>query len=116
MTKIIQFPKSSVSPIPETKSKQVEPVAINERKGLSFFAGLIKIIWVPTVLIWPLIKWIISIDVLFQFVRMFYLWNTPGAYPGWTFAIHFGILTTLTWFVSIYNPMQDAPKKAHFSG
>ena len=111
MTKIIQFPKSSVSPTLETKTEKVDAVSSNERKGRSFFVGLIKIIWVPTVLIWPVLKWIVSIEVFFQFVRMFFLWNTPGAYPGWTFVIHFGIFSALTWFVSIYNPMQDAPQK-----
>ncbi len=111
MTKIIQFPKSSVPLTLETKPVKVDPVASNERKNHSLFSGLIKIIWVPVVIIWPILKWVISLDVLFQFVRMFVLWDTPGAYPGWTFAIHFGVLTALTWFVSIYNPMQYAPKK-----
>ena len=111
MTKIIQFPKSSVPLNLETKPVKVDSVASNERKSRSLFSGLIKVIWVPIVIIWPILKWVISLDVLFQLVRMFVLWDTPGIYPGWTFGIHFGVLTALTWFVSIYNPMQDAPKK-----
>ena len=30
--------------------------------------------------------------------------STPGVYAGWTFLLHFAVLTALTYFVSIYKP------------
>ena len=51
-----------------------------------------------------LLKWIVSIDVFFQFIRMVYHWNTPGVFAGWTFLAHFAVLVALTYFVSIYKP------------
>lgn len=67
-------------------------------------ASIVKGIWVFTVLVWPILKWIVSIDCVFQFVRMMYFWDTPGVYVGWTFLLHFAGLTALTYFVSIYKP------------
>ena len=35
---------------------------------------------------------------------MVYHWNTPGAFAGWTFILHFVPLTAFTYYVSIYKP------------
>ena len=75
------------------------------RKGVKrLFAPVVKAVWVVVVLVWPLLKWIVSIDVFFQFIRMVYHWNTPGVFAGWTFLAHFAVLVALTYFVSIYKP------------
>jgi hypothetical protein len=73
-------------------------------KGKALLAGLVRLIWVVTVLVWPVLKWVVSIEVFFQFVRMIYHWDTPGVYAGWTFLVHFAVLTALTYFVSLYKP------------
>ena len=67
-------------------------------------AGLVKFVWVATVLVWPILKWVLSIATFFQFVRMLYHWNTPGVYAGWSFLAYFAVLTAITYFVSIYKP------------
>jgi len=72
--------------------------------GSSLVAGLVKFIWVVTVLLWPIIKWVLSIITFFQFLRMLYHWNTPGVYAGWTFLAYFAALTAITYFVSFYKP------------
>lgn len=61
-------------------------------------------VWMLTVLAWPVLKWVVSINVFFHFLRMIYHWDTPGAYVGWIFLFHFLVLTGLTWFVSMYKP------------
>lgn len=66
--------------------------------------GLVRTIWAVTVLVWPVLRWVLSFEVLFQMVRMFYYWNTPGVYAGWTFLLHFAVLTAITYFVSAYTP------------
>lgn len=103
MSKIIKFPKGEpVDSIPSAvipvKSKPIGA------KGKGLFAALVRWVWVVLVLIWPVLKWIVSIEVFFQAIQMFYYWNTPGVYAGWTFLLHFAVLTALTYFVSIYKP------------
>ena len=45
-------------------------------------AGLVKFVWVATVLVWPVLKWVLAIITFFQFVRMLYHWNTPACMPA----------------------------------
>ena len=98
MTNIIKFPVKT-----ETSAQAArKPTPVAPRRDL--FAPVVKAVWVVVVLVWPLLKWIISIDVLFQFIYMVYNRDTPGAFGGWTFLAHFGVLVALTYFVSIYKP------------
>ena len=99
MKKIIRFPKEEDAKLDIKKSI---PSINDSVKGI--VSGIVRFIWVMTVLIWPMLKWLLSLEVFFQLVRMFYYWNTPGIYAGWTFALHFSLLTALTYFVSIYKP------------
>ena len=105
MTKIIQFPRrDSSTPITGLAPPVVQPKPLDGAGGGGVLSNLIKVVWVVTVLLWPLMKWILSLDVLFQFVRMFYHWNTLGVYATWTFLLHFAVLIVLTYFVSLYKP------------
>lgn len=63
-----------------------------------------KAVWLVAVLTWPLFRWVLSLDVTYQLARMVYYWDTPGVYAGWTFALHFLVLTGMTFFVSSYKP------------
>jgi hypothetical protein len=53
---------------------------------------------------WPLLRWIVAYEVLWQLLRMLWYWNTPGVHAGWTFLLHFALLTALTYFVAVYEP------------
>lgn len=107
MSNIFKFPKSKQAepapPVPAV-APPVEPAGVSSTKGKAFFAGVVRLVWIAVVLVWPVLKWVASIEVFFQFVRMIYHWNTPGVYAGWTFLLHFAVLTALTYFVSIYKP------------
>ncbi len=61
-------------------------------------------LWTVTVLVWPLLKWIVALDCVYQLARAVYYWDTPGMYAGWKFLLHFGVLTALTYFVMCYQP------------
>ncbi len=105
MTNIIKFP--NVIELSGTAT-QYEPKAaakaVPSLKGSGVFACVVKIVWVVTVLVWPLLRWIISLDVVFQLLQMMYYWHTPGVHAGWTVLMHFGVLTALTCFVALYKP------------
>lgn len=105
MANIITFPKAfkalpmavqggsspATNPVPKVK---VSPV----------IAAIVRVVWVVTALLWPILKWVVSLDVAYQFVRMLYHWHTPGIHAGWTCLLHFAALTALTYFVALYKP------------
>lgn len=100
MSNIIKFPKA----IEQTAAPEPVRSAPAKAPGAGLLAGLDKFVWVVTVLLWPILKWVLSIATSFQFVRMLYHWNTPGVYAGWTFLAYFAVLTAITYYVSIYRP------------
>ncbi len=107
MSNIINFPRLTKPPHPEPVGQpqaNAPPPALPEQQVRGFVAALIRFVWVVTVLVWPILKWLAAFEVFFQFVRMLYHWNTPGVYAGWAFLMHFGALTALTYFVSVYKP------------
>lgn len=101
MTNIIKFSRQ-VKAVAEVKQPAVKVTPKAAVPGVG--AAVVKGLWVLTVLVWPILKWVVSIDCVFQFVRMMYHWNTPGVHAGFTFLVHFAVLTALTYFVSIYKP------------
>ncbi len=107
MSKIIQFPKTTnratgVTPLAPPVGVHTNP-AITAR-GNTALTGITWLVWVTVSLFWPVIKWVLSIDVVFQFIRMVYYWDSSGIHAGWAFMLHFTMLTALTYFVSFYKP------------
>lgn len=102
MAKIIKFPKGARAVPPQRPPVDSGPAKEPSRPVNT--GGVMKVVWVATVLLWPWVKWFVVLDVLFQFGRMIYHWNTPGSFAGWTFLLHFGVLTVITYFVSMYKP------------
>ncbi len=102
MSNIVKFPRATKLPV--IKPVELTPPTVPKVIDQGLLAGLVKFLWVATVLVWPILRWILSIEVFFQFARMLYHWNTPGVLAGWTFLLHFAVLTAITYFVSIYKP------------
>lgn len=106
MTKVIQFPKAARPVAVETRPPVSDPAPspVQGREGLGFWGGLRLGFWMLAVLVWPLLRWIVALDVFWQFCRMVYFWSTPGVYAGWEFLAHFAVLTALHYYVGIYRP------------
>lgn len=98
MTNIVKFPgeKQDAPDKQQGQTRQSEQPS----KDPAVLRGL----WVVTVLLWPLLKWIVALDCVFQLLRTVYYWDTRGVHAGWTFMLHFAVLTGLTYFVSVYKP------------
>lgn len=99
MTNIINFPrrvKPDIGNAPKVALPKLETAGVG--------ASVVKGLWVVTVLVWPILKWFLSIDCFFQFIRMIYHWDTPSVHAGVTFLAHFATLTALTYFVSVFKP------------
>ncbi len=100
MTNIVKFPG-------QTNGGEEAPkvaVPVPKPAGAGIGVALFKAVWVVIVLIWPILKWVVALDCVFQLIRMIYHWNTSGVHAGWTFMMHFALLTALTYFVSFYKP------------
>lgn len=103
MADIIQFPAVTTS-----KDKACSPAPGRQSVSQPSPNGpsVRQIIWVLTVLCWPMLRFIMVCDVLFQLLRALVLWDTPGAHAGWTLLLHYGFFCYLTWLVAYGEPDQ----------
>lgn len=69
----------------------------------SFFTSIGRSAGVVFLLIWPLFRWVLSINVFFQFLRMLYYWDNQEVNAGCVFLLHFSVLFALTFLVSSIN-------------
>lgn len=101
MKNVIKFSATETVP-PSTTALEIVHVGTAEaaRGG----NPVLKAIWVLTVLLWPVLRYVVILDCVYQFFRMLWFWTTPGTFAGFTFMLHFAVLTGLTWFVSVYQP------------
>lgn len=106
MARIIPFPKAAPPPV---RAAEIPKAITKQREGLGLLGGLALGIWMVTVLLWQILRWIIAIDVFWQFCRMVYYWDTPGVYAGWQFLAHFAVLSALHYYVGVYRP-RGAPE------
>ena len=103
-TNIIKFPRGGVDPPVASTRADTKRDLPRDVKSEGFFAALIRCLWVVVVLVWPVLKWLISVEVFFQAIRAIYYWDKPDVHAGWTFLLHFAVLTIITYFVSAYKP------------
>jgi hypothetical protein len=105
MAKIIKFPNAGglVDPAPPVAAIAAKPKA-RTPVWKRVVNGLIRCAWTVLVLFWPIIKWVVSLDVVYQVGRTMYYWDTPGVGAGWTLLLHFAVLTALTYLVAFYEP------------
>lgn len=105
MSNIIKFPGGAApEPAAPPAPVQAKPKGGFNTKRKAILAAVWRGVWIVFVLAWPMLKWVISIEVFFQLIRMIYHWDTPGVHAGWTFLRHFGVLTALTYLVAFYKP------------
>ena len=104
MSNIVKFPRrtnATVVQSPVTLNPGTE-APTNSNKKTS--ASVMVMLQFAVALLWPVLKWVLAIDVTWQFVRMLYFWNTPDTYAGLAFLLHFSAFTALTYFVAVYRP------------
>lgn len=102
MANIIMFPEKKTRSVESVQDRSTKRSNVVIEK--SVLGGMNRFVWVVTVLTWPVFKWVLSLDVLFQMFRMICRWNSSDIYAGWNFLLHFSVLTAFTYYVSIYKP------------
>ena len=65
---------------------------------------IVQLVWALTVMIWPLLRWVLALDVTLQLFRVFVLSMHQGWYLDWILIEHFMFFVALTYFVSVYKP------------
>lgn len=99
---VINFPKRPTpgadAPFNTTSARSLGAKA----KGL--LVSLARGVGMLFILLWPLLKFVLTIDVVWQFLRMCWYWDTPGMHAGWTFSLHFLLLSAGYFFVASYRP------------
>ncbi|WP_313953519.1 KleE stable inheritance protein, partial [Accumulibacter sp.] len=60
MASIIKFPRSLDFPAPRAARPRIAPKYLEGIRGQAIFSGLVEGIWVAIVLVWPVLKWVLS--------------------------------------------------------
>ncbi len=98
MAEIIKFPGSKIPPCVPSPP----PKLLSESEESSPL--ILKIVWILTALMWPLLKWAFAADCTIQLLLAIYHWKNDAFHAGWTFALHFIAFSALTYFVGAYKP------------
>ncbi len=75
-----------------------------------FLSNSSKLIILPVILIWPILRWAIALDVFFQFLLIFLNWHGPNTKSIIIFILHFSVLTAVTFIVSSSHIYKDKKK------
>lgn len=93
MATIITFPRSRGDGKPLTKPLVARVASM-----------MVRIVWVLTVAVWPILRWVLAFDVTVQLFRMLVLFADKGIYMDWTFIAHFACFVVLVYFATMYRP------------
>lgn len=96
MSNVIKFPKV-VRPATPAPVVAVPPAAKNARSPVAIAQIVIA-------LLWPILRWVMALDVTWQLFKVMYYWNTPGEFAGLRFLAHFAVFVGLWYFVACYRP------------
>ncbi|MFY1070592.1 KleE stable inheritance protein [Pseudomonas juntendi] len=108
---VYKFPRSNVAPVEQRNVDEVSSQIPDPARAAAgpaglrkFWSGAVWVLWFVVSAVWPVLRWFIALDVVFQGVRMAWYWEAPGVYAGWAFLAHFTLFVALTYFVVSYNP------------
>lgn len=108
---IVQFPRhgliastpidtSEIALNPRQGSKQTKRIA----RWKMILLWPIGIVWLLVSMLWPLLKWVGAMDVLFQCLRALYFSNTPALHATLQAGVHSGCYLLISLFFYLYRP------------
>ncbi|TWI62533.1 hypothetical protein IP91_04053 [Pseudoduganella lurida] len=104
MGRIFEFPKSDrvqerVAPSPSApEDPALAPRPVSPWRTLCrnpLFLLVYGVFVMVVVMTWPLLRWVVTVDLMFQLVRAMVLWDTPGVHAGFTCFVHFAVVILL---------------------
>lgn len=111
MTNVIPFPARKIIRLAVPPPLATPPNVEENRLG-----KIIGVVWVITTLLWTVARFVIPVVVFWQFLRMIWLWDTPGSHAGWTFLAYFAGYSALYYFVAFYRPVWERDSEANNGG
>ncbi|MDN7880079.1 KleE stable inheritance protein [Burkholderia aenigmatica] len=103
MTNVVPFPKRAGANAGPAVGAAHKP-NVDHVKVRSFASKVLYGFLVVVGAFWPLLRWVLAIDVFFKFVLMLWYWDTPGAHAGWVFAAHMAVFSGLTLLLASHKP------------
>ena len=95
-TNIINFPK------PQAVRQKIKDQK-NVVKNKNVVTKIVFWPWLGLVLVWPILKWIISTYVFFLGIKVFYYWSDPGFIHVLNFLFYFVVFVFLIYLVSAFE-------------
>lgn len=86
--------------IPLRRTKDTPQPSKPTKEGRRVGSVLLHALWLLVAISWPLLRWILALDVTFQFLRMLIGFIRYGPYLDWTFLLHFIVYVFLICFVT----------------
>ena len=83
--------------------KCVDPLgAVRQSRGAvsATLNAFVCVLWLITAISWPILRWLLALDVTFQFMRMAVKFMRHGLYFDWIFWSQFVLYVVLICFVS----------------
>jgi hypothetical protein len=92
MSVIVQFPN-------------ISKAILGKGEGVTSHGQLVaRIVWTVAVMVWPLLRWVIALDVTLQLFRVLIVSVSRGWYLDWSLTAHFAVFVAATYFVLVYRP------------
>lgn len=108
MARIFQFPATASARRTGEVVASAEPEATCLWRVLGsnpLFQLAYGIFIILIVITWPLLRWLIMIDLGLQLMRMLLLWGEPGIYAGLTCLLHFSVVGTVA-CLALFVPLK----------
>lgn len=102
--KVYKFPGVGKNRPLMNKNRTYESDKKYTKLNTSYIQNLLYVIWIVLATCWFFVKWLMALDVLYQFLRAIYYSGTPGMFAGWYALFHFGVFIAITYFVEFYGP------------
>jgi Uncharacterized KleE stable inheritance protein len=65
---------------------------------------VVRTVWVLVAMVWPILRWILALDVTLQLFRVLIISASRGWYMDWYLMGHFAVFVIITYFVTVYQP------------
>lgn len=106
MSIILPFPPRSGHAAAPSQSVAPATAAVASERWT--FARAIHVLRLTIAFFWPVLRWILAIDVAWRLVRTLLLWSGDG-HPGLRLLAHFSVFVALTLFVAREPRRQRKP-------
>ncbi|MGP5477602.1 KleE stable inheritance protein [Pseudomonas helleri] len=104
---VYKFPSqvsADLKPVSVSEVENITPTKKPKKMAKKAFFQVVSVLWFLVALVWPLLRWLLALDVVYQGFLMIFNWSNPESHAGWVFFLHFAVLVAFTIFVTSGKP------------